>query len=240
MALLLLFVLPLSADEGEKKKEEEVSKERREAVRRFSKAQQTNRRKFHGHRWTKTEEARLNREPRARRSFLMSLDKEGKLGSILRSSVRIQSRNPKLRMAVTDADRKAERELIQWVEAAEKVINQYVYYETNAMARMLLTAEVVDGRGAFEKTFQATGRGLIARGDLVRVWLDPESLEPLRLEYHARVAGTQVTGWVTYRRHKATGGYFPDRSQLDCRARNIQLILRNTTPVSTTPTRAAK
>ena len=84
--LLLLLLIPAGADEDQK---------RAEAVAKFGELQETNRKFFHGYRWNMRAEVFLDRERRARRSFLMQLQKDGKLVSRLQNSSLIKSRKPK-------------------------------------------------------------------------------------------------------------------------------------------------
>jgi len=218
LTLLLLFS-PLADDD----------QKRQEAVEKFAEVQAENRKTFHGYRWNQREEVFLNRERRARRSFLLQLDKEGKLTSTLQSSALIKPRHPKLKLTYTPADKKRDTELIDWVEAAEGVLREYVYYPTAKMTAALKGAKIEQGTGSYEHAVIAGATSFLHPGDTVRVWIDPKTLRPIRMEYTTRVKGEPVRGRVSYELLADTESYYPWRAELSSARRKIQLKLENHT-----------
>ncbi|MHC4938700.1 MAG: hypothetical protein ACYTHK_07000 [Planctomycetota bacterium] len=218
--LLLLLLIPATADDEQK---------RAEAVARFGETQAKNRRFFHGYRWAMREEVFLERERRARRSFLMQLDKEGKLVFRLQGSSLIKSRKPKVKIVTTQADKKREKEMIAFVEAAEAALRRYVYYPTDRMTAALGGAKIERGTGSYEHAAVATAANFLDAGDTVRIWIDPESNRPLWMEFTTRVQRESVRGRVAYELYGKTGHYYPWRAEIYSSRRKIQLKLENHT-----------
>jgi hypothetical protein len=218
LSLLLLF--SVLADDDEK---------RQEAVGKFADVQASNRKSFHGYRWNQREEVFLDRERRARRSFVAELDKQGTITATLQSSALIKPRKPKLKLVYTAADKKRDKELIAWVEQAELVLRAYVYYPTAKLTAALRRAKVVQGTGSYEHAVVADATDFLNPGDTVRVWIDPKAMRPIRLEYTTRVKGESVRGRISYELLKKTQAYYPHRAELYSARRKIQLKLENHT-----------
>jgi len=218
LSLLLLF--SVLADDDEKRKE---------AVSKFADIQAANRKSFHGYRWNQREEVFLNRERRARRSFVAELDQQGKVTATLQSSALIKPRKPKLKLVYTAADKKRDKELLAWVERAERVLRAYVYYPTAKMTAALKRAKVKQGTGSYEHAVVADATDFLNPGDTVRVWVDPKAMRPIRLEYTTRVKGESVRGRIAYELLKESKAYYPWRAELYSARRKIQLKLENHT-----------
>lgn len=219
-ALSLLLLFSVLADDDEK---------RQAAVAKFTKIQASNRKSFHGYRWNQREEVFLNRERRARRSFVAELDKKGTITTTLQSSALIKPRKPKLRLVYTAADKKRDKELLAWVEQAERVLRTYVYYPTAKMTAALKRARIAQGTGSYEQAIVADATDFLNPGDTVRVWVDPKAMIPIRLEYTTRVKGEPVRGRVSYALLKESDKYYPWKTELYSARRKVQLKLENHT-----------
>ena len=203
--------------------------QRKEAVEKFAAVQAKNRASFHGYRWLQRDTVYLDREVRAVRTFRMLLDDKGELEAVLASHALRKSKKPKLRIAVTQKDRKREKEFVRWIETAEKTLRGYVYYPTAKMTAFLKKAKVEPGTGSMEGAVAASGANFLTPGDMVRVFVDPKSLKPLRIEYHARIGGDAVRGWVTYGTLEGTDRYYPARTELTAPGKKVRLVLVNNT-----------
>ena len=208
---------------------------RKEAIQRFAKAQAKNRAHFHGYRWMQREQVFLDRERRAIRTFSMKLTRKGEIQSILTNSAILKPKKPKLRFMETDKQRRQRKELLPWVEAAEKVLRRYIYFPTDKMAAFLARAEVEPGTGSQEGAILAKAGNFLSAGDLVRVWIDPKTLQLRRIDYRTTVRGDAVRGWVAYRTLKDKKAHYPARTELTAPGRKIRLVLENEPPLPPAP-----
>jgi hypothetical protein len=230
----LLFGAPLDAQDAKPKPDAKPTKEqdeaRKKAIATFAKVQRENRKALLGYRWNQREQVWVDRERRANRTFAMGFDVSGRLQATLLSHSDIKSKKNRDLMRSAAARQKKAKELRAWVEEAESILHQYVYHSPAKMVEFLERAEIKQGEGAYAEAVAAFGASFARPGDHVRVWVNPTTMHPVRIEYTSRVGADAVNGWITYGTLEEGKRYYAARSELRAPAKKIRLTLQNFNP----------